>query len=224
MGDEVRMIGVCGMGGIGKTTIMKHINNRLLKESERFDKVIWVTISKELNIFRLQKDIADSLKQSLPEDDELQRASALKDILEGQRYVLILDDVWKRFSLLDVGIPDPTFGMGRKVVLTSRSIKVCQYMDCKVVKVQPLSKIESMNLFLDHVGHSVVQNQNLKDIVHKIVEQCGGLPLSIVTIAGSMKGVNDICEWRNALIELEEHVKSVEGSDVEIFERLRFCD
>ncbi|XP_017980456.1 PREDICTED: probable disease resistance protein At4g27220 [Theobroma cacao] len=221
MGDKVGMIGICGMGGIGKTTIMKHINNQLLKESEKFDKVIWVTVSKNLNIFKLQEDIADSLKQSLPKN-KLQQATTIKDVLERKRYVLILDDVWKRFSLLDVGIPEPILGMERKVVLTSRSIEVCQSMDCKVVKVQPLSKTESMNLFLDHVGHSVVQDQNLKDIVNKIVEHCGGLPLSIVTIAESMKGVNDICEWRNALTELEEHVKSVKGSDVEIFERLRF--
>ncbi|XP_021288910.1 probable disease resistance protein At4g27220 [Herrania umbratica] len=220
MGDEVGMIGVCGMGGIGKTTIMKHINNQLLVDSH-FDMVIWVTVSKELNIFKLQKDIADSLEESLP-DNELQRVARLKHILEGKRYVLILDDVWKRFSLLDVGILEPTVGMGRKVVLTSRSIEVCTSMDCKVVKVKPLSKEESMNLFLDHVGHSVVQDQILKDIVNKIVEQCGGLPLSIVTIAGSMKGVDDICEWRNALIELEEHVKSVKESDIEVFERLKF--
>ncbi|XP_017979700.1 PREDICTED: probable disease resistance protein At5g63020 [Theobroma cacao] len=33
MGEEVGMIGVCGMGGIGKTTIMKHINNQLLKDN-----------------------------------------------------------------------------------------------------------------------------------------------------------------------------------------------
>ncbi|WRX28351.1 NB-ARC - like 10 [Theobroma cacao] len=214
MGDEVGMIGVCGMGGIGKTTIMKHINNQLLKDN-RFDQVIWVTVSKELNIFKLQEDIANSLKQALP-TTVLQRAAQLKNILEGKRYVLILDDVWKRFSLLDVGIPKPTLGMRRKVVLTSRLIEVCKSMGCEVVKVQPLSKNESMNLFLDHVGRRVVQDQNLKDIVDKIVEKCGGLPLSIVTIAGTMKEVDDFCEWKNALIELEERVESVKELDIEM--------
>ncbi|WRX28348.1 NB-ARC - like 10 [Theobroma cacao] len=220
MGDEVGMIGVCGMGGIGKTTIMKHINNQLLKDNG-FDQVIWVTVSKELNIFKLQEDIANSLKQALP-TTVLQRAAKLKDILEGKRYVLILDDVWRRFPLLEVGIPESILGMGRKVVLTSRLIEVCESMGCEVVKVQPLSKNESMNLFLHHVGPEVVQDQNLKDIVDKIVEKCGGLPLSIVTIAGSMKKIDDICEWKNALIELEERVKSVKGSDIEIFEHLKF--
>ncbi|WRX28090.1 NB-ARC - like 10 [Theobroma cacao] len=221
MGDEAGMIGVCGMGGIGKTTIMKHINNQLLEDNQ-FDQVIWVTVSKNLNIFKLQDVIADSLKESLPKDELQQRATILKNILEGKRYVLILDDIWKRFSLLEVGIPEPTLALGRKIVLTSRSIEVCNSMGCEVVKVQPLSKNESMNLFLHHVGSEVVQDQNLKGIVDKIVEKCGGLPLSIVTIAGSMKGVEDFCEWKNVLIELEERVESVKGLDIEVYEPLKF--
>ncbi|EOY12688.1 LRR and NB-ARC domains-containing disease resistance protein, putative [Theobroma cacao] len=79
-----------------------------------------------------------------------------------------------------------------------------------------------MNLFLDHVGRRVVQDQNLKDIVDKIVEKCGGLPLSIVTIAGTMKEVDDFCEWKNALIELEERVESVKELDIEVYEPLKF--
>ncbi|EOY12653.1 BED finger-nbs-lrr resistance-like protein [Theobroma cacao] len=65
----------------------------------------------------------------------------LKDILEEKSYVLIFDDVWKWLSLLEVGIFEPTLGMGRKVAFTSRSIEVCKSMGCKVVvEVQLLSK------------------------------------------------------------------------------------
>ncbi|XP_028115380.1 probable disease resistance protein At5g63020 [Camellia sinensis] len=54
MDDEVRRIGIFGMGGIGKTTIMHHINNELLNEACNFDDVIWVTVSKAstLEIYR----------------------------------------------------------------------------------------------------------------------------------------------------------------------------
>ncbi|XVF70474.1 hypothetical protein PTKIN_Ptkin11bG0164400 [Pterospermum kingtungense] len=95
-------------------------------------------------------------------------------------------------------------------------------MDCKVVKVEPLSGEESKSLFLDHLRRNVLQNQELEDIINRIVGQCGGLPLAIVTIAGSMKGVDELCEWMNALNELEERVKSVHGSNIQIFERLKF--
>ncbi|XP_017629289.1 disease resistance protein UNI-like [Gossypium arboreum] len=222
--DKVGMIGVCGMGGIGKTTVMKHINNQLLKE-DQFHKVIWVTVSKEMNVSKVQEDIARCLKHSLPED-ELERATTLNHALERTSYVLILDDVWERFSLSKIGIPDPKPDEQRKVkvVLTSRSKEVCKSMGCKVVQVKPLSKQESMNLFLNHVEleHSVVQDPELKKIVNSIVEKCGGLPLAIVTIAGSMKGVYDIHEWRNALNELCQQVKSVKQWDNEVFECLMF--
>ncbi|MBA0859913.1 hypothetical protein Goshw_011973, partial [Gossypium schwendimanii] len=67
MGDEVGMIGVCGMGGIGKTTIMKDVHNRLLKES-KFRKLIWVTVSQNFDIQRMQKNITCQLKGNLSDD------------------------------------------------------------------------------------------------------------------------------------------------------------
>ncbi|KAI7988001.1 Disease resistance protein RFL1 [Camellia lanceoleosa] len=53
MDDEVRRIGIYGMGGVGKTTIMHHINNRLLNETCNFSDVIWVTVSKAFTVTNL---------------------------------------------------------------------------------------------------------------------------------------------------------------------------
>ncbi|TYI96116.1 hypothetical protein E1A91_D01G047800v1 [Gossypium mustelinum] len=211
------------MGGIGKTTIVKHIYYQLLKQTKPlFDKIIWVTVSKELNIPKLQQNLANAMNiVGLPES-EPERVAVLMDKLGQRRYVLILDDVWKKFSPAEVGIPTPTSSNGSKLVLTSRSIEVCRSMDCKVVKVPPLSHEESMNLFLEHAGHGILKVPSLKEILGNIVRECGGLPLAIVIIAGSMKGIYEVVEWRNALRELREHVRSVKGPDVEIYERLKF--
>ncbi|GMJ10043.1 hypothetical protein HRI_004673500 [Hibiscus trionum] len=222
MGDEIGMIGVCGMGGIGKSTIMKHIYNQLLKTKPLFDEIIWVTVSKELNITKLQKDIADVMHISGFPESESERVAMLMEELGRRRYVLILDDVWEVFSLLKVGIPKPTSSNGSKLVLTSRSIEVCRSMDCKIVQVPPLSNEESMNLFLEHAGRGVLLVPSLEEILRDIVRECDGLPLAIAVIAGSMKGIDDVAEWRNALRELRYHVRSVKGTDVEIYERLKF--
>ncbi|TYI96087.1 hypothetical protein E1A91_D01G045600v1 [Gossypium mustelinum] len=199
------------MGGIGKTTIVKHIYYQLLKETKPlFDKIIWVTVSKELNIPKLQQNLANAMNiVGLPES-EPERVAVLMDKLGQRRYVLILDDVWKS-SLWQ-----------SKLVLTSRSIEVCISLDCTVVKVPPLSKKESMNLFLEHAGRGVLKVPSLKEILDDIVRECDGLPLAITVIAGSMKGIYDVAEWRNALRELRDHVRSVKGADIEIYERLKF--
>ncbi|GLT50810.1 hypothetical protein SLA2020_242720 [Shorea laevis] len=222
MDDRVGMIGVCGIGGVGKTTIMKHINNDLFREG-RFQNVIWVTVSYPLNVFELQKKIALAMGKTLQEDEEeMRRAAALMEIMGRVTFVLILDDVWEGFSLIDVGIPKPTLQNGCKVVVTSRSVDVCNFLGCEIVKVQPLSPGESLNLFLNRVGHDVVQVAGLEEILKLIVEECAGLPLAIVVIAGCMRGEKDIIEWRNALNELHQCVKSVKGMEDEIFRRLRF--
>ncbi|XP_021287356.1 probable disease resistance protein At4g27220 [Herrania umbratica] len=201
MGDEVGMIGVCGIGGIGKTTIMMHIKIQLLKEN-KFDKVLWVTMSRKLNVVKLQHDIASAMRKRLPQDEDIsKRAAALLTILGRVRYVLIIDDVHENFSLKDIGIPQPAHSRS-KLVLVSRSVEVCQSMGCEVVKVQPLSKEESLDLFLDKVGHGILLAPTLEKLVKHVVEHFSGLPLSIITIASSMKGVDDVCDWRNLLREL----------------------
>ncbi|GLU15390.1 hypothetical protein SLE2022_318850 [Rubroshorea leprosula] len=161
-------------------------------------------------------------KRLLDDEEVMMRAAALMDIMGTVRFMLILDDVWEKFSLKEVGIPDPNAQNGCKVVVISRSIEVCNYLHCKIVKVQPLSQEESLKLFLDTVGDDVLQVPGLEEILKLIVEECAGLPLAIVVIAGSMSGVDDVNVWRNALTELRDRVKSVKDSNDEIFNRLRF--
>ncbi|XVF83872.1 hypothetical protein PTKIN_Ptkin16aG0528300 [Pterospermum kingtungense] len=219
VGDEVRMVGVWGMGGIGKTTIMKHVYNRLLEEN-KFSKLIWTTVSQNFDIRKLQESIANQLKEKLSDDDLAIRAATLSGMLRRQRrYVLILDDVWSRFSLEEVGIPKPTADNGCKLVLTTRSKEVVQSMDCTEVKVLCLPRDEALQLFLSEVGQAmVVPNPTLESIV----EECDGLPLAIVTVAGCMKGTSDPVFWENALNELRGHIRTFQDVKGKVFSCLQF--
>ncbi|TYG71627.1 hypothetical protein ES288_D05G412300v1 [Gossypium darwinii] len=225
MQEEVSKIGVWGMGGVGKTTIMKHIHNDLLKQ-QRFERVIWVTISKEFNVMKVQDDIAGALKlkEDWPrEGDKLRRAAILSEMLKnaGKR-VLILDDVWDKVSLEEVGIPEPSGSNGCKLVLTTRSEHVCKYMGCKVIKVKPLSEEEALILFLNKVGPNIVQSPTIMPTLKLVVKECAGLPLTIVVVAGTMKGEDNPLIWKNALGELKERIGKVEGVEAEVIERLKF--
>ncbi|KAJ9159587.1 hypothetical protein P3X46_025087 [Hevea brasiliensis] len=56
---------------------------------------------------------------------------------------------------------------------------------------------------------------DLMEIAKSIARECAGLPLGIITIAASMRGADDICEWRNALRELQEsQAREVKGEEV----------
>ncbi|KAL7206266.1 hypothetical protein ACSBR2_019051 [Camellia fascicularis] len=225
MDDEVRRIGIFGMGGIGKTTIMHHINNELLNEACNFDDVIWVTVSKAFNIRNLQRQIAKALNLDLSSyGDETKRASELYTMLfQKKRYVLILDDLWKAFPLDKVGIPEPSISNGCKLVLTTRSLEVCRKMECRAVKVELLTEDEALNLFMSKVEeHQTVLTPKVKEIATKVAKECARLPLAIATIAGSMRGVNDIREWRNALNELTSSTKQIRDNESVMFERLKF--
>ncbi|XP_016683969.1 disease resistance protein RFL1-like [Gossypium hirsutum] len=131
MQEVVSKIGVWGMGGVGKTTIMKHIHNDLLKE-QRFESVIWVTISKDFNVIKLQDDIASALnlKEDLAkEGNKVRRAAILSEMLKrAGKHALIQDDVWDKVSPEEVGIPEPSGRNGCKLVLTTHSEHVRKYM------------------------------------------------------------------------------------------------
>ncbi|PPD91572.1 hypothetical protein GOBAR_DD11474 [Gossypium barbadense] len=188
-----------------------------------FEKIIWVTVSQDFNITRLQEDIADAMNiEDLPKSEQ-KRAAVLRNKLRQIRHVLILDDVWEGFVLEKVGIPEPISSNRSKLVLTSRLKEFCKSIGChEIVEVPLLSDEESMNLFLVHTGHEVLKVPSLEEILGEIVRECDRLPLAIKVIASSMKGINDVVEWRNALTELRNHVTSVKDTDKEIYGRLKF--
>ncbi|CAL5435887.1 unnamed protein product [Camellia sinensis] len=201
MDDAVRKIGVHGMGGVGKTTIMKSINNQLLFGTSTFSDVIWVTVSKAFDIKNLQRQIAKKLNIDLSDnEDELRSASEIHNMLsQKKRYVLILDDLWKEFPLENMGIPEPTRDNRCKLVLTTRSLDVCTKMNCRPVEMELLTEEEALNLFMNNVKeHQTMLTTEVEEIANEVAKKCARLPLAIVVMAGCMRGVNDIREWRSA--------------------------
>ncbi|GKU96887.1 hypothetical protein SLEP1_g10069 [Rubroshorea leprosula] len=201
--NKITRIAVSGMGGLGKTTIMKNVHNQLLNES-KFENVIWVTVSKDFNItvqqkkkfdiLQFQKKIASSLKLEREPDheNETKLAALISQRLGQGSFLLILDDVWEPFPLEDVGISNPVGNNGCKLVLTTRSKDVARAMDCNVIHVKPLPPEEALELFLEKIGSEVFSDGKIKrDIepfLKQILQKCDGVPLAIVTVAKSMKG------------------------------------
>ncbi|KAK5795133.1 hypothetical protein PVK06_036390 [Gossypium arboreum] len=213
MGEAVESIGVWGMGGIGKTTIMKDVHNRLLEES-KFRKLIWVTVSQVFDIRKLQKDIASQLERNLSDDEStIVRAGKLSEMFRGQM---------RSFSLEDVGILEPTTNNGCKLVLTTYSERVVQSMGFEKVKVPCFSMEEAMNLFLSKVGQDMLPNPTLESLMKLAVRECDGLLLAVVTLAGCMAGKSDPRMWENAIAELRGYIRNINDMEDTVHRCLKF--
>ncbi|KAJ8616934.1 hypothetical protein MRB53_013120 [Persea americana] len=84
---EIRKVGVYGMGGVGKTTILKHIHNQLL-HSGVFKSIFWVTVSKALDLYRLQEEIAGAIGLDTIELHDLIRDLAIKITRVSPRFMV----------------------------------------------------------------------------------------------------------------------------------------
>jgi sentrin-specific protease 7 len=127
--DKVFVIGIYGMGGVGKTLLATLVENEV-KRKTTFKDVFWITVSHKFSITKLQDDIAKRIGVNLDEDDERIRAYYLSSALEKKgKSILILDDVWQYIDLEKVGIHPKVNDI--KVIVTTRLKRVCHQMDCK---------------------------------------------------------------------------------------------
>ncbi|XP_058105862.1 probable disease resistance protein At5g63020 [Magnolia sinica] len=221
MSHEAKIIGVYGMGGVGKRTIMTHIYNRI-KSSGIFDIAIWVTVSNDSSIERLQNGIAQVIRLDLSnEHDEMIRSIKLSEALKRwEKLVVIFDDVWNSFPLERVGISKDK---ACKIILTTRSKIVCRGMNCqKEIEVEVLSTEEAWELFKEILGVNAMLSLDVEQIAKLVTKECAGLPLGIITVASAMREKNDIREWRNALEELQHSTMDIEGMDDKVFRILKF--
>ncbi|XP_061943841.1 uncharacterized protein LOC133668116 [Populus nigra] len=221
MDDKFLIIAIYGMGGVGKTTMLQHIHNELLERRDISHQVYWVTVSQDFSINRLQNLVASCLDLDLSrEDDNLRRAVKLsKELVKKQKWILILDDLWNAFELPVVGIPVNLEGC--KLIMTTRSEKVCKRMDSQhKIKLKPLCEREAWKLFMEKLGDDEALSPEVEQIVGDVARECAGLPLGIITVARSLRGVDDLHEWRNKLNKLRE--SKFKDMEDEVFRLLRF--
>ncbi|KAL5728022.1 hypothetical protein ACHQM5_001150 [Ranunculus cassubicifolius] len=190
-----------GQGGVGKTTIMRNITQQLKDGIEIFDQVIWVTISENMSLKRLQDEIASQLDITLSvNDDVLKRAMRISEgVKKIKTWFFVLDDAWGPVPLDKIGIPTPEAGDGCKIVITSRFYS---HRVDKLINLTPLSDEEAWGLFVNKCGDRVL-HPSIEGAAKEIVKHCMGLPIAIVTVGCAMRDKEEVTCWRDALEDLE---------------------
>ncbi|KAI3745635.1 hypothetical protein L6452_08036 [Arctium lappa] len=221
-----RIIALCGMGGVGKTTMMENLKKDA-EEKNFFNMIVKVAIGEKTDPIVIQQSVADFLGIDLKESDKGARAINLRKSFEAasdggkKKILVILDDVWEFLDLNDIGLsPLPNHGVGIKILLTSRIRDVCIRMEVdSIFDVETVEDHEAQSFF-----HQCVQipeggdlDFDLHVIGNDIANRCHGLPIAIKTIAGFLKCYrSDKWVWENTLSSLKN--KEVEEVVYKIFE------
>ncbi|KAG4381935.1 hypothetical protein GLYMA_15G247400v4 [Glycine max] len=200
---KMYMIGVHGMGGVGKTTLVNELAWQVKKDG-LFVAVAIANITNSPNVKKIQGQIADALwDRKLKKETESGRAIELRERIKKQEKVLIiLDDIWSELDLTEVGIPFGDEHNGCKLVITSREREVLIKMDTqKDFNLTALLEEDSWNLFQKIAGN--VNEVSIKPIAEEVAKCCAGLPL-LITALGKGLRKKEVHAWRVALKQLKE--------------------
>nr|GMC46960.1 disease resistance protein At4g27190-like [Ipomoea batatas] len=223
--EEYKRIGVWGMGGVGKTTLVKNLNNELT-DDPTFNIVMWVVVSQNATVESIQSKIAERLELHMmnKEVSKESMASRLYNKLKGERFLLILDDIWEEINLDVVGIPRPNEHTGSKIILTTRDFNVCQQMLTDIdLEMGRLHPEEAWKLFSETVEEEVVNDDQIKPMAEAIVEECDGLPLALIIVGASLRKKREIGLWECALHALQKSEPSrIRGVEEKVYKPLKW--
>ncbi|KAJ7942950.1 Disease resistance protein [Quillaja saponaria] len=202
---DINMIGVYGLGGVGKTTLVKDVA-RKAQEDKLFDAVAMSVVAQKVEVNKIQKEIAEMLGMKLDEESEIVRASRLHDRLKQEKNVLmILDDLWVGVDLSKIGIPFGIKHKGCKLLLTSRDQEV---LTNKIDVKKPfflgvLPEEEAWELFKQMAGlENLKENSEFMSTTTEVAKKCAGLPIAIVTVGRALRN-KSLSEWRDALLQMK---------------------
>ncbi|XP_073127429.1 putative late blight resistance protein homolog R1A-10 [Henckelia pumila] len=200
--SALKVISIVGMGGIGKTTLAANVYNDS-SIAYHFDIHAWTTISQSyctrgiiLGLLGSMKMMTDYMHQE--SDDRL--GHHLYKALKGNRYLIIIDDIWDTDPWDEVRRMFPDDNTGSRIILTTRISKVAAFASTSgfVYQISLLSNDQSWLLLRAKVFGDESCPLDLQETGKKIAQKCQGLPLSVVLIGGLLSKVNMTREaWQN---------------------------
>ncbi|KAI4357313.1 hypothetical protein L6164_001270 [Bauhinia variegata] len=185
-----------------------------------------VTVSNNPDVKMIQDQIAKPLGVEFkPEENDFDRAKKLwSRLTNGERVLILLDDVWKKLKFEDIGIPFAHNHKGCCILITTRDLNVCCQMGCQdsIFKLDILPENEAWIFFQKHSGINHKSPKKLKDTAEKIAKECKGLPVALAALAGTLKDQN-LEDWKAALRSLK-NPRPVDITDhelKEVYQRLK---
>ena len=199
--ENVSVIPIVGIGGLGKTTLAKLVysDERVV---DHFSTKMWVCVSDEFDVEKLIKKI---LKEKKPDEncsdfsmEQLQ--TRLRKELHGKKFLLVLDDVWNEDRERWVKLKDLLMdgANGSKILVTTRKKSVASIMGSfPMHELKGLSKEDCLSIFVKCAFKDGEDKQypNLLKIGEQIVQKCGGVPLAVRSLGSLLNTKKDERDW-----------------------------
>nr|XP_007131451.1 hypothetical protein PHAVU_011G014500g [Phaseolus vulgaris]ESW03445.1 hypothetical protein PHAVU_011G014500g [Phaseolus vulgaris] len=200
-GSKRNVVSIIGMGGLGKTTLARKVYNNSQVE-QHFTCRAWVYVSNECRVrellLGLLKHLMPNFEQQCKDkkkgkkstrassnlsEEELKKL--VRNKLESRRYLVVVDDLWKRQDWDEVQDAFPDNNRGSRILITSRLKEVALHTSHDLpYYLQFLSEEESWELFCRKVFRGEDYPSDLEALGKQMVQSCRGLPLSIIVLAG----------------------------------------
>ncbi|XP_047943838.1 putative disease resistance RPP13-like protein 3 [Salvia hispanica] len=186
--EELEVITIVGMPGLGKTTLA----GKIFRDPEiqyEFPTRIWVYVSQEfkrkdifLAILKEFTRLTDDIKTKSDKD----LANMVLGYLDTGRFLLVMDDVWSCEDWDKLLIALPKGNPRGKVIITSRQKELGWHVNRRrgPHMLRFLTLEESKLLLQLEVFQEPKFPQELEAEGSLIAERCDGLPLAIVVIGG----------------------------------------
>ncbi|KAJ0033978.1 hypothetical protein Pint_26105 [Pistacia integerrima] len=176
--EKIKTICVWGPVGVGKSRVMDRLHQEI-KVPEDFHIVFKVAVGKGNDEERIQKQLLKRLKINQENLSAEERRSKINEKLKKcPSYLLLLDDVFSKINLEEIGITDEHQG---KVVFATRYRVFCQGRD-EELEVDRLSDTDARKMFWEIVGLGFRDNPDIVGEAELIIKFCSGMPYLIELI------------------------------------------